>query len=238
MVLAVAGLRDRRGRPLPGARREVRSLSWHYRDVDVRLVGPDDAALAVPGLDGFDLVHVASHTSIEDERPWRSGIVLGGAVDGVRMLRADEIAGHTLAARLAVLSGCESAGSRESSGEGLQGLSAAFLSAGVPAVVATLWPVDDEATARFMEAFYRALARGVTAAGALGVARAELVRSRRYAHPFYWAGVVLVGDADVRAPLRARPFAGAAPWLLGTALGAVAAGFAWGAARRTRRERV
>jgi hypothetical protein len=213
-VLAVAGLRDARGRTLSGARREVVTLGHRFLGVDVRM-GQADSALAAQDLGGYDLLHLSSHTAVDDERPWRSGVVLGGTARNPRVLRAAEIAGLTLRARLAVLSGCESAGAHGAPGEGFQGLSAAFLCAGVPAVVATLWPVDDDATARFVDAFYAELARGRTAGGALGAARAELARTRRLAHPFYWAGFVLVGDADVRVPLHRRPLPVVLPWAVG-----------------------
>ena len=65
-------------------------------------------------------------------------------------MRAQDIAPIRLRAGMAFLSGCESARGRASAGEGVLGLSSAFLVAGVPAVVATLWPVDDAATARFV----------------------------------------------------------------------------------------
>ena len=103
-----------------------------------------------------------------------------------------------------MLSGCESAGGRVLSGEGVLGLTAAFMSAGVPAIVATLWPVDDRATAAFMSRFYDGLSRGRTAAAALREAQNAVRDDRRTRAPFYWAGFVLLGEGDVRFPLRRR----------------------------------
>jgi hypothetical protein len=90
------------------------------------------------------------------------------------------------------------------SGEGVLGLASAFLSAGVPAVVATLWPVDDAQTARLMDHFYAGLAAGLDAATALHEAREALRASEATRHPFFWAGYVLVGDGQVRVTLERR----------------------------------
>jgi hypothetical protein len=84
------------------------------------------------------------------------------------------------------------------------GLTGAFLAAGSRAVVASLWDVDDAATATFMRRFYAALARGRTAAGALAAARRDLARSAPTAAPFYWSGFVVVGDGRLQAPLERR----------------------------------
>ena len=93
-----------------------------------------------------------------------------------RGLVADRITALKLDARLAVLSSCATASGRILSGEGVQGLCTAFLSAGVPAVLATLWEVEDRTTARFMDRFYAGLSSGSHAAKALGLTRASLYR--------------------------------------------------------------
>ena len=206
-VLAMAGWADSVGLRLPGAVREVVWLDRHYTDVDARReVGSEGPADLGTMLAGYEILHFAAHTSVDDSHPWRSGILLSAADGhgGDGYLRASQIATLRLPARLVVLSGCESAGGRILSGEGVLGLTAAFSVAGVPAVVATLWPVNDRATARMMETFYRSLARGETAAAALKEAQIRLGSDRRTSHPFYWAGFVLVGNGDVRVDLAPR----------------------------------
>ncbi len=201
-VLGVAGARG--GDVLPGASGEVRWLAGHFHGVDA---GSDaaGAVLATPArLEPYDVLHLAAHTTLDDEHPWRSGIRLGGGGDE-GALRAERISALRLNARLAVLSSCESASGRIAAGEGVQSLSAAFVSAGVTATVATLWPVSDRATERLMQAFYRHLAAGRTVAGALRAAQLEIRARPETRHPFYWAGFVVLGDGDVRVPLRARP---------------------------------
>lgn len=112
-------------------------------------------------------------------------------------VRAWQIAQLDLPAKLAVLSACETAGGRVTSGEGTLGITAAFLSAGVPVVVASLWPIDDRVTAEIMHAFYRNLSRGEPVATALRLAQLDVRRSRNHSHPFYWAGFTVVGDGSM-----------------------------------------
>jgi hypothetical protein len=142
-----------------------------------------------------DFVHIAAHAWVDDQAPWRSGIELGAGEAG--WLRAGDIARARTPLRLAVLSGCETAAGRILNGEGVLGLTAAFLAGGSGAVVASLWPVDDDATARLMGCFYRELAGGSPAATALTRAQRALQARARTRHPFYWAGFVLVGDGDM-----------------------------------------
>jgi hypothetical protein len=97
-------------------------------------------------------------------------------------------------ANLVVLSACETALGEQSRGDELVGLSRAFLYAGSPVVVASLWPVEDEATGVLMTAFHRQIQAGVGPAAALTSAQAEVRRQEKWAAPYYWAGFVVIGD--------------------------------------------
>jgi len=119
-------------------------------------------------------------------------------------VRAWQIANFEVPAKLAVLSACETAGGRMTTGEGTIGLTTAFLSAGVPVVVASMWPVDDRVTAVIMHSFYSHLAAGEPVATALRLAQVEASHSSRYAHPFYWAGFTVVGDGSTSVPIAKR----------------------------------
>jgi CHAT domain-containing protein len=187
----LAGERD-----LPGARAEVRWIQRTFRNVDLH---------PMSDISTYRILHFAGHTRIDDAAPWRSEIQLDrdSAGDAGR-LRAGRIATMRLPADMVVLSGCESVGRAPLSGEGILGLTAAFVAAGVPTILATLWPVDDAVTNRLIRAFYRSLARGSTAAEALRVAQAEIRRAPGTRHPFYWAGFVLVGEGQTRIPLVRR----------------------------------
>jgi len=150
-----------------------------------------------------DLLHLASHITIDDQHPWRSGILLnkGGEGEIDRYIRASEIAPLRLSARMAVISGCESAGGKVLSGEGVLGLTSAFLSAKVPVVISSLWPVDDSATASLMAEFYTYLSNGETAAKSLRLAQRRMMDDPRTRHAFYWAGFVVGGEGNVSIPL-------------------------------------
>jgi CHAT domain-containing protein len=123
-------------------------------------------------------------------------------------LRAWQIAPLQLSTRLAVLSACETAGGRATTGEGTLGLTAAFLSAGVPVVVASMWPVEDRVTAKVMHAFYHNLAAGKSVATALRLAQLDISHDRRHAHPFYWAGFTVVGDGSMVVAMTERSGSG------------------------------
>jgi CHAT domain-containing protein len=156
--------------------------------------------LALSGrLRDFRYVHFATHGIFDSERPDLSGLALsrvdpaGKPVEGVLRLR--DIYDLDLDADLVVLSGCQTALGKEIRGEGLLGLTRGFLYAGAPRVVASLWWIDDRATAELMAAFYRGLwQENLRPAAALRKARLALARRHRFRDPTYWGAFVLQGD--------------------------------------------
>lgn len=188
------------GRALRGVVEEVEALQRIARGAALHAPWVPGTPLTIEELSRAGTIHVAAHFRADDQSPWQSKLPI--MLDRPeRGLRAGEIAAMSLAADLVVLSSCESAGGQILSGEGVLGICQAFLSAGAGAVVATLWPVDDRGTARFMEHFYRELARGETVASALQLAQVAVRARPGMHHPFYWAGFVVVGDGDVRVSL-------------------------------------
>lgn len=252
-LLAVGGGSDAAGRPLAGARREARELERRYRGVTVFLLERGAAGGAQGGVDArlvgardlaaADVLHLAAHLRADDQSPWRTRLEFAAA--DTAGLTAAQVLRLPLRARLAFLSSCGTASGRILSGEGVVGMTAAFLAAGTPAAVATLWPVDDAATARLVADFYDGLATGLPAAAALR--RAQLTARARpaTAAPFFWAGFVLTGDGAVTAPPTPRrpwerwartgpPSRGAAIALFGALAIAGAGGLAAAAAGRRR----
>jgi len=207
-VLAIAPVGDE---ALAGARREVDAIKRRFAGV-IEASGARNGVFT--GSTGeYEVIHVAAHIEVNDEKPWHSGILMGASNGGGDFhadpyLRAGDIASRRISARLAVLSGCESAMGRRMVGEGVAGLTSAFLSAGVQSVVATLWRVDDSVTADLMERFYRGLADGIPVAGALRRAQLETRAEPETGHPFYWAGFVVVGAGGVSVDLETRPWRG------------------------------
>jgi hypothetical protein len=135
-----------------------------------------------------------------------------------------------------VLSACRTAGGRILGGEGVWGLTAPLLQAGVRSVVATGWRVSDERTVRFVADFYGALAAGRPVADALRAAKLSAIE--RGVPPGEWAAFTVIGDPTVTVPLR-EPAGAAGKWALWAA-GALAAalvlGFSWRARTRAVRQ--
>jgi CHAT domain-containing protein len=157
-------------------------------------------ALALSGqLSQYRILHFATHGLLNSERPELSGLVFslidreGKPQDG--FLRLHEVYNLQLNADLIVLSACESGLGKEIKGEGLIGLTRGFMYSGAPRVVASLWNVDDLATAELMKHFYQGMLKdGLPAGAALRAAQLELSRQKRWASPYYWASFVLHGE--------------------------------------------
>ena len=189
--------------PLAGAEAEVRRLASLYAGARKAIPAEGDALPPLDRWRDYDVLHFGAHARVDDPSPWQSEILLH-SVGGGKNPRAAAIAAMDLPVRLVFLSSCRSAAGPYVSGEGILGLSNAFISAGAQAVVASLWAVDDGAAARFVDRFYKALAGGRTAAAALQEARASLRADPETDHPFHWSAFVLIGDGDVRVDLRKR----------------------------------
>lgn len=161
-------------------------------------------------LASYRIVHIATHGIINNERPELSGIVLslfdeqGNSQNGFLHLR--DIYNLKLPADLVVLSACSTALGKDVKGEGLIGLTRGFMHAGAAGVVASLWKVDDEATAELMKHFYTALFRkGLPPAAALRDAQLELAKYPRWQSPYYWAGFVIQGQYDQKEQFTQPP---------------------------------
>lgn len=150
-------------------------------------------------LNDYRILHFATHGLLNDVYPELSSLALsnvddsGQPVDG--QFRAYEVSGLKLRADLVVLSACRTGLGKEVGGEGLVGLTQAFLHAGAQQLVVSLWDVDDRATEELMKRFYTALlAEGRPPAEALRQAQISLKSEERWHAPYYWAGFVLQGD--------------------------------------------
>jgi CHAT domain-containing protein/Tfp pilus assembly protein PilF len=187
---------------LPFSRQEAQAISALV-PIDRRLTAVDfeaNRATATNGeLGGYRMVHFATHGFLNSEQPELSGLVLslidrnGKAQDG--FLRLSDIYNMRLPAELVVLSACQTALGKEIRGEGLIGLTRGFLYAGARSVVASLWKVDDLATAELMRLFYSGMLKdNLRPAAALRAAQRELAREPRWASPFFWSGFVLQGE--------------------------------------------
>lgn len=187
---------------LPSTGREARAIAALAPAGEVLIaLGLDaDRARVLGGeLRDYRIVHFATHGLVHALDPELSGLVFslvdeaGQPQDG--FLSLHDISSLDLGAELVVLSGCETALGAEVRGEGLWGLTRGFLHIGVPRVVASLWRIEDEATAELMVRFYRGLrVSGLAPGAALRQAQLELRRQRRWRDPYFWAAFVLQGD--------------------------------------------
>jgi CHAT domain-containing protein len=150
-------------------------------------------------LSGFRYLHFATHGLLNSRRPELSGIVLslvdeqGQPQDG--FLRLHEIYNMKLNADLVVLSGCRTALGKEIKGEGLIGLTRGFMHAGAKRVMASLWGVEDRATAELMKRFYAGMfGEGLSPSAALCAAQRAMLKDKHRPQPYYWAAFTLQGE--------------------------------------------
>jgi CHAT domain-containing protein/tetratricopeptide (TPR) repeat protein len=166
------------------------------RDV---LIGFDASESRVKSKDlrQFQYLHFAVHGILAYDVPYlkEPALVLAVDPDGKEdgFLTLSEIYGLKLSADLVTLSACETGLGLSFVGEGVIGLSRAFMNAGARAILVSLWKVSDESTALLMEEFYRFLAQGINKVEALKKAKGYL-RKQGYENPYFWAPFILIGD--------------------------------------------
>lgn len=182
---------------LPGSGREVRAIADLYPAADVELYlrerATEENVKANPLIQSARRIHFATHAFVDEARPQLSGLVLtrgpGSRQDG--LLQVYEIFNLRLNADLVALSACETALGERVTGEGMVGLTRAFLYAGARSLLVSLWPVSDRSTPELMTAFYRYLG-DETKAEALRQAKLERIRGGD--EPYRWAPFILAGD--------------------------------------------
>ncbi|MGB7844767.1 MAG: CHAT domain-containing protein [Candidatus Acidiferrum sp.] len=138
----------------------------------------------------YAYLHFVTHGTASTSRPLDSAVILSKVGDSYK-LYARDIIQHPLSAELVTISACEGAGGRAYSGEGLIGLSWAFLRAGAHNVVGALWEVNDSAAPQIMDSFYAEMSKGKDPASALRTAKLGLLHNKEpeivFKKPFYWA---------------------------------------------------
>jgi len=207
---------------LEESRREVEQIASLYPREQVSLVLGENATeenVKAMHLGDYRFVHFATHGLLNEERPPYSGLILtippapadkpGDAAsrpseatpqpvsrrtseDG--LLQVYEVFNLKLNAQLAVLSACQTGLGKQVRGEGLIGLTHAFLYAGAQSVLVSLWKVQDRSTADLMVRFYQQINDSETTSEALRRSKLKLIDGARYAHPYYWAPFVLIGE--------------------------------------------
>ena len=188
---------------LPGTRAEAEAIAASARTGGAKAevwmdLGASEEKIHAANVANYRIVHIATHGLLNVERPQFTGVVLSlvGNTSADGFLRTDEIFNLKMAPSLVMLSACETGLGKEKRGEGVMGLTRAFMYAGAPTVGVSLWSVADKSTAELMTDFYkRFLAAGAPSrSGALRDAQLAMISGKKYSAPFYWAPFVLVGE--------------------------------------------
>lgn len=185
--------------PLPMTRHEVHHIASLFPPERRQVYTDKDSTEEVvkrESLRRYRRLHFATHSLVSETSPSRSAVVLtlddDPNEDG--LLGVSEISELDLDCELVVLSACQTGHGQLLSGEGIQGLSRAFIYAGAQSVVVSLWNVNDTSTAELMKSFYQHLASNSSNAAALRQAKLRMLgSSAEMRHPYYWAAFVIIG---------------------------------------------
>ncbi len=190
-------------RPLLGTQKEVDLIASEIKSEVYK--GQDATELKFrEECEKFDMLHLAMHAFINDSLPSLSQFAFTQTKDNELisdgLLSVADIYNLKLNARLSVLSACNTGSGQLKKGEGVISLARGFLYAGCPAIVMTLWEVEDNSGTKIMSSFYKFLKKGKTKDEALRLAKLEYLENAnsRLAHPHYWLGYVSIGN---NAPL-------------------------------------
>ncbi len=187
---------------LPYTRKEAQAIMSLAPTANSKIALDFDAdrkAATDSALGQYRYLHFATHGLLNDKHPALSGLALSfvgrNGVEQDGYLRAMDIFNMKLPAELVVLSGCRTGLGKEVRGEGMIGLTRSFMYAGAARVLVSLWNINDQATADWMERFYRELlGKGQSPAAALRAAQIALWKEKQWQAPYYWAAFVLQGE--------------------------------------------
>lgn len=147
---------------------------------------------------GYDILHLAMHTMIDNEDPMNSKLVFGADNNSYGMLNTYELYSMKLDAKLAVLSACNTGKGKMLKGEGMLCLARGFMYAGCPSLVMTLWEINDRTGSKLMQNFYKYLSQGKSKDEALRLSKLDYLSTSddMQANPYYWAGYINFGNHD------------------------------------------
>jgi CHAT domain-containing protein len=178
---------------LPFAEKEVRDLEKIYPGAKILIGEAASEASFKQHAGAHGIVHVASHGEFNSNTPLLSCLRLsaGNGEDG--RLETREVFSLNLDAYLVTLSACNTAIGKLTKGDDVVGLTRAFIFAGTPSILGTIWSVNDESTSKFMKYFYDNL-KEMDKFESLQLAQIKMINNENYSHPYHWAGFQLIGD--------------------------------------------
>lgn len=183
--------------PLPYAEEEVGLVLEQYPGKSYKGAEANEENFIEDAPD-YEIIHLAMHTLVDRANPLFSKLVFTTAEDSLRegFLNIYELYNMELNGNLAVLSACNTGSGKLEKGEGIMSLARAFMYAGIPSVVMTLWTVEDRAGSTIMGNFYNFLGEGMEKHKALRGAKLEYLENANKikSHPYFWGGYVCIGD--------------------------------------------
>ncbi|MEM8566711.1 MAG: CHAT domain-containing protein, partial [Bacteroidota bacterium] len=203
---------------LPGTLSEIDKLATVYKNPDTRSENDFNEGFFKTAASGYDYVHVATHGVLNTRQPGYSFLLMHPSEHEDGRLTVNEIFNLRLKSRLVTLSACETGLGELSKGDDLVGLSRAFIYSGTPAVVVSLWKVDDATTAILMTRFHEFLGSGISPAESLALAQRYMIKNDslndgnpkdfnvenvsndlkinekgKFPNPYFWAPFTLIG---------------------------------------------
>ena len=188
---------------MPGAEKEIELLSTVYHGLDVQTLTRSAAtpSRVLGSMGRYDIVHLAVHGQQDRDDPARSHLLLASEGEQSGVLSAkDLLATRLTRTRLVVLASCETQAGPVSESEGALSLTHAFLAAGAPAVVGSLWRVTDDSTQRLSIRFHQELLKGADALSALRTAQLEEISTHPQGSDWTWASFQVFGGVEARTP--------------------------------------
>lgn len=200
-------VRGKKLTPLPEAENEGKAIVRMYKQKSKLYLRAEAQESRFKKEAGdYKILHFAAHGFLDDTSPMYSYLVLAPGLpnwgeDG--LLTANEIMSLDLNADMAILSACDTALGEYRAGEGVIGMTWAFMAAGVPTIVSSQWSVETISTTRLMTKYHSVLKsssskleRGALKAEALRQAQLKLLKNEKYSLPYYWAGFTVIGSAN------------------------------------------
>jgi CHAT domain-containing protein/tetratricopeptide (TPR) repeat protein len=175
------------------AEREVREVERLFPGATVLVRREATKGQTRRHMTAQSLIHLATHADLDGDDPLGSALLLRPEGSDTGRLEVQEVFGLDLHASLVILSACDTSLGKVTEGDEVVGLTRAFVYAGTPSVISTLWRVDDRASYELMRAFYENLRAGATKGDSLR--QAQLATLEKYPHPYYWAAYQLTGEA-------------------------------------------
>ncbi|MBI4377962.1 MAG: CHAT domain-containing protein, partial [Nitrospinae bacterium] len=178
---------------LPFAQKEVERIANLFGETALFYRKEATEGMAKKISAGFDIIHFASHAEFSDIDPMYSNIRLARDEGEDGRFESGEVFSLNIKPYLVVLSACKTGLGAVTSGDEIIGMNRAWIYAGTPSIVSSLWSVSDISTALLMEEFYKNL-KEKPKDEALREAEITLIKNKEYSHPFYWAPFFLTGD--------------------------------------------